>query len=281
MTALERHGIAARVAWTLHERSALVSRSWTDERCRCLVAAGGDGTVADLVNEGPRVPVTVMPAGTENLFARHFGLRGRPEQVATTIRQGRRIALDVGVVGDRRFTLMAGIGFDADVVARHHQARTRVPGGLRTNHRARYLRPVLESSWRYRFPKLALRLTDEAGRVEALSGTSVFVFNLPRYALGLPFAPTASGHDGLLDLVVFREPGPLRALGYLSLVLLRMHLKRADVHHRRVRSVEVMAHEPVPVQLDGDPGGWVLPGQPWTVGALPAAVEVLVPRLRP
>src|SRR5262245_9704454 len=78
---LERRGLRARVAWTLEERSALVAESGCDPHCRCLVAAGGDGTVAALVNERPRVPITVLPAGTENLFARHFGLTRRPEQL--------------------------------------------------------------------------------------------------------------------------------------------------------------------------------------------------------
>ena len=45
---------------------------------------------------------------------------------------------------------------------------------------------------------------------ETLEGTTVFIFNLPRYALGLPFAPHASQDDGLLDLVVFRKPARSR-----------------------------------------------------------------------
>src|SRR5918997_5402805 len=59
---LERRGLAARVAWTPAERSALVAEARGDPSCRCLVAAGGDGTVAALINEGPETPVTVLPA---------------------------------------------------------------------------------------------------------------------------------------------------------------------------------------------------------------------------
>src|SRR4051812_46626799 len=65
---LRRHGLDSRVAWTPAERSALVAEAGPDDRCRCLVAAGGDGTVAALVNECPEVPLTVLPVGTENLF---------------------------------------------------------------------------------------------------------------------------------------------------------------------------------------------------------------------
>jgi diacylglycerol kinase (ATP) len=276
---LGRRHIGARVAWTIDERADLVVEATNDPRCRCLVAAGGDGTVAALVNERPNVPITVLPAGTENLFARHFGLSRRPERLAATIDGGQVAALDLGQAASRRFTLMAGIGFDADVVTRHHLARVGRAGVPRPTHRASYVEPVLRSSFRYRFPTLTVRI-DEPGHEEVLTGTTVFLFNLPRYALGLPFAPTARGDDGLLDLIVFRNAGPFQALYYLWLVVRSLHLDTPGVFHRRVRRVVVSSAETVPVQLDGDPGGYLDAGNgpgAWTVEVLPRAIDVLVP----
>jgi diacylglycerol kinase family enzyme len=119
----------------------------------------------------------------------------------------------------------------------------------------------------------------DAGREETVTGTSVFLFNLPRYALGLPFAPGALGDDGWLDLVVFREAGSFQALHYLWMVVRGIHLTRPGVTHRKVRRVMVSAAEPVPVQLDGDPGGYVETSGAggWSVEVLPGAVDVLVP----
>ena len=224
--------------------------------------------MAALVNELPTVPITVLPTGTENLFARHFGLGRHPERLAATIASGRLAPLDLGLTGSRRFTLMAGIGFDADVVTRHHLARAGGSGISRPTHRVSYVEPVLRSSLQYRFPPLTVQVADP-GHEEILTGTSVFVFNLPRYALGLPFAPTARGDDGLLDLIVFRNAGPFQALYYLWLVVRSLHLDTHGVFHRRVRKVAVSAVEPVPVQLDGDPGGFVTSGEgpegAWTI----------------
>ena len=62
---LGRRHLTTRVAWTLDERADLVAEASCDPCCRCLVAAGGDGTVAALVNERPTVPITVLPTGTE------------------------------------------------------------------------------------------------------------------------------------------------------------------------------------------------------------------------
>ncbi len=280
---LERLGLEPRVAWTLDERKAMVALASSRKagRCRCLVAAGGDGTVAALINERPDVPIAVMPAGTENLFARHFGFGRHPARAASRIARGRAEPLDLGVIDGRRFALMAGFGFDADVVSRHHAARVGRTGQLRTTDRAAYVEPVLRSTFGYRFPPLTVTAEGGDGRRETLTGTTAFVFNLPRYALGLPFAPSAVGDDGWLDLVVFRDPGAFRALHYLWLVVRGLHLDRPGIEHRRVRRVAIEAAATVPIQLDGDPGGAIEPGGPARIiEVLPGAVGVVVPDAR-
>ncbi|MGP0064909.1 MAG: diacylglycerol/lipid kinase family protein [Isosphaeraceae bacterium] len=256
---LRHRGLRAEVAWTPEERSSLVNRAASgDGSCRCLVAVGGDGTVSALLNERPLRPVTVLPAGTENLVARHFGLRGDPRRLAGTIASGRSVPVDVGQAAGRRFLLMTGFGFDAEVVSRHHRSRVSHSGSVRPTHRIAYVEPILRSSFTYRFPAISVRI-DDPGAEEVLRGTTVFVFNLPRYALGLPFVPITREDDGWLDLIVFRNPGPFQAFYYLCKVVCGIHLNDPGVFHRRVRRVAVTADEPIPVQIDGDPGGYLLP----------------------
>jgi diacylglycerol kinase family enzyme len=278
--ALETLGLRPRIGWTPQARGELVAAARADCDCRALVAVGGDGTVASLINERPTVPITVLPTGTENLFARYFRLGARPEAVAAAIVAGQTVTLDLGQARGRRFALMAGIGFDADVITRHHAARERTSGRPRTTNRAAYVEPILRASMGYRFPRLVVDVIDDANG-ETIEGRTAFIFNLPSYALGLPVVPTAVADDGLLDLVVFSEPGPFRALHYLWLVLRGLHLRRPGVVHRRVRRVEVRADETIPVQLDGDPGGLVNGHvEAWSAEVLPRAIEVIVPAHR-
>lgn len=301
IASLRRVGYHAEAAWTPPDRVALVERANSDPSCRCLVAVGGDGTVSALINECPLVPITILPTGTENLGARHFRLKGDPDALARTIVAGRAVPVDVGLANGCRFLLMTGFGFDGDVVTRHHSMRT-ASGYIRTTHRAAYVEPILRSSFSYSFPRIAVRIEDP-GSEETLIGTTVFAFNLPRYALNLPFAPAARQDDGLLDLVVFRDPGPFQALYYLWRVVLGTHLQLAGVYHRRARRLSLSARGTVPVQIDGDPGGRLLPISPatgarrneeetattrdlWTIEILPRALRVLVnpswaPRVRP
>lgn len=287
---LRRHRLGAEVAWTPEDRAALVERSARVPNCRCLVAVGGDGTVSALINERLASPMTVMPAGTENLVARHFGLRRDPRAVARAITAGRAVSVDVAQADGRRFLLMAGFGFDADVVTRHHRGRVTRSGRIRPTNRMAYVQHVLRASISYPFPTISVRITDP-GAEEVLKGTTVFIFNLPRYALGLPFVPVAREDDGWLDLIVFRHPGPFRAFYYLCKVFCGIHLRDPSVYHRRVRRAVVTAQETIPVQLDGDPGGYLLAGSDsrrgdgpvrdgraeWTVEILPSALSVLVP----
>ncbi|MDX2038772.1 MAG: diacylglycerol kinase family protein [Isosphaeraceae bacterium] len=271
---LAKRGIETRTAWSIDERRSILDASRETGGCLCLVAAGGDGTVSDLVNEAPSAPIAVIPAGTENLFACQFGFDRDMDRLADAIVAGRSRPLDLGNLEGRRFALMAGFGFDAEVVGRHHAARIRRTGSARPTHRGEYVEPVLRASFTYRFPELRLILDGD----ETITGTTAFVFNLPRYALRLPFAPLADGEDGLLDVVVFRDGGAFHALRYLWLVFRGLHTGRDGVEHRRVRRIDISAGERVPIQLDGDPAKPLLPGveSGATIVVEPASIEVLV-----
>jgi diacylglycerol kinase (ATP) len=113
---------------------------------RCVVAAGGDGTVASVINEpAPDVPLAVMGLGKENLFARALALPADPLALARALVAGRTRRLDLGTAttsaGPRRFGLMSSAGFDADVI--HRLAHRRNAGGTpRRVSRLRYLRPI-------------------------------------------------------------------------------------------------------------------------------------------
>src|SRR3712207_3357237 len=89
---------------------------------RLVAVAGGDGTVNEVVNglsEG--ATLGILPLGTANVLARELGLPLKPEDACERLLSGTAFRMDVGVATDeegteRRFTCMAGLGFDANVV---------------------------------------------------------------------------------------------------------------------------------------------------------------------
>lgn len=274
--ALAAHGLEAELVWERDRRAALLADPVLAERCRCVVAAGGDGSVADVINEmspggvTPGVPFATLPMGNENLFARQYGFDGGVQRIARAIEQGRAVAADVGMVeqaGERRlFTLMASAGFDAEVV--HRVDRWRKAGsGLKRVNRLSYGPKIVGALAGYRYPPVTL----EAGG-QVVSGAHAFVFNMPQYGGGLGIARQADATDGLLDWVVFERPGLLNLAGYGLSVMLGRHLRRGDVRHGRATEVRLTAQQPVPMQVDGDPVGFT----PVTVVVRRQAVRVIV-----
>ncbi len=239
---------------------------------RSVVAAGGDGTAAEVVNRTPPgTPVAVFPQGTENLLANYLEMSRKPADLAAVIAAGRTAWLDAGRAGGRLFLLMASAGFDAEVVRRLDAERA---GNI---SRWTYAKPILETIRTYNYPALRVYCAQEntAGQLiwsEPIVCKWAFVFNIPRYAYGLQFAPTANTADGLLDLVTFQRGGLAAGLRYLSTVVLGLHPKLADHAAVRCSRLRIEADGPVHYETDGDPGGLL----PLEIEAVPRRLRVLV-----
>lgn len=215
-----------------------------------VVAAGGDGTVSLLANTLEQgIPLAIFPLGTENLLAKYLGLTADPNGLVSLLKHGREKKLDAGRANGKLFLVMASCGFDACVVEKLHSKRK---GHI--SHLS-YLRPILSTIRRYRYPKL--KITIEDGQ-ETLSGSWLFLFNVSRYAMNLPIVPEADPCDGQLNMCSFRQGGTLRGIFYLATVLLKKHRQWCTTEFRKFRKMRVTCDDPdasVPFQLDGDPGG--------------------------
>ena len=270
--AVAASGTPVRVVWDAAERARLLGDPRALADVRCVVAAGGDGTVASVINElAADVPLAVMGLGNENLFARALALPADPLALARALVAGRTRRLDLGLAttsaGPRRFGLMFSAGIDADVI--HRLARRRSAGGTpRRVSRLSYLRPIAIALCVYGHRSVAV-----AADGAACEGASFCVVsNLPEYALALSFTPAARGDDGVLDWLTFERPGLPALAGYAWAVAQARHHALTHVRSGRARRLTLTSAAPVPVQLDGDPWGFT----PAEVEVLPAALRVVV-----
>ncbi|HEY2412796.1 MAG TPA: diacylglycerol kinase family protein [Pirellulaceae bacterium] len=256
--ALSDELVKSRFEPTIHgdveELAAEAEKLLAGGKLRAVVAAGGDGTFRLMAERTPvGTPLVVLPLGTENLLARYIGFTADAPALAKIIAEGYTMPLDAGLAGTRLFTMMAGCGFDAEVVRRLHNERK---GNI---HHLSYAKPILEAISKYDYPELRVYYAPvDGGGTELtaeIAARWVFVVNLPRYAGGLSFAPQASGADGLLDVCTFKEGSLLYGLMYLGGVILGQHEGMQDFTHVQTRRLRVEASGSVPFQLDGDPGG--------------------------
>ena len=82
-----------------------------------IVAAGGDGTINEVVNGmNDKKPLAIIPFGTANIFALEAGIHGNAKEIAQIILSNKIKKVYVPSVNNKNFILMASAGYDADIV---------------------------------------------------------------------------------------------------------------------------------------------------------------------
>lgn len=215
-----------------------------------LIVAGGDGSVhhatPDAIATG--IPLYHLPFGTENLFAREFGMSDRVDDLLEALRRFIIRTIDAADCNGRTFVIMAGIGFDAAVVGRVSRHRR---GGVT---RAAYVRHAVEEVRQWRVPTVTI-CADGREIVRDQPG-QLIVANLRSYAAGLNPATDADPTDGLLDVVFL----PCRTRAGLAQRLIAVaagtHADHASVVRARARTIRVDCRSGAPhLQLDGESVG--------------------------
>ncbi|WP_417393446.1 diacylglycerol/lipid kinase family protein [Gimesia sp.] len=230
----------------------------------CVVAAGGDGTVQDLVNRYPDQRIAILPLGTENLMARYLGIPRSGVFVGEMISRGATREIDLCQMQQQRFILMASVGFDAAVVADLTEFRK---GNI--SHLS-YLKPLWRTIRSYPYEPLLIS-TDQSSK--EITAYHAIIVNIPAYGLKLNFSPTANDADGLLDVILFKKKGLLSTLKYLYQIVRGSHLNSPDVQRIQANRIQIRSARPVPVQTDGDATGLT----PLEITVLPRAGRFIVP----
>ena len=248
-----------------------------DEGVEILVAAGGDGTVNEVVNgiveieEDRRPTLAVLPLGTGNDFARTLGIHGFREAVKA-IRRGTTRRTDlVRFRGNglwRTFANASAGGF-SDVVDEALDPEIKRAWGPLAYMRAAFERLGDVTEYRSR-----LVFDDDPGSRVEIDAVNVVVANGRYVAAGIPVAPFAEIDDGVFDVVAFRNLGIPRLAALAPWVLAGRHLDEESpaIEFRQARSLEIVADPPMPFNVDGEPVG----EHPARFEILPGALEVVV-----
>jgi YegS/Rv2252/BmrU family lipid kinase len=213
-----------------------------------VVVAGGDGTICEVVNglAGRHVPVGIIPRGTGNVLAKELRLPKGIRKAIDVILKGKTMRLDVGIGGTKRFLLMASAGYDAQVTALAHKTRRGRFGY------ASFIVPMWRTLKKGDFPVINV---DINGRVQQCR--HVVIANVSSY--GGPFrpAPGAIYNDGEFDVVMFTGAGRWNMVRYGFLACCMSKAPKDDIIKMRTDRVTLASDAPVPLQMDGDPAGFL------------------------
>jgi diacylglycerol kinase (ATP) len=241
---------------------------------RYLVAAGGDGTVHEVVNgmldDGQ--PVTadavlgVIAAGSGCDFVRSFSLPGDALQAARHLAGDQVRRIDVGRVSyaqgpaqaTRYFPNIAEAGLGGAVVAR----AARLPAFLGP---ARYLAGFWLTLPGFRPATVRI---DADGQAYQWRAHNVVVANCRFYGGGMQISPKSEPDDGALDVLVMVGPKS-DAFTALPKIYRGAHLPHRNIAELRASRVRVEADPPFRIEADGE-----------TLGTTPATFEIIKTPIR-
>jgi diacylglycerol kinase (ATP) len=239
---------------------------------RAVVAAGGDGTIAEVITglAGGEVPLGIIPQGTGNQLAANLGIPSNVERAVEVAVNGSAVPMDLGQLGNGRyFALMAGAGWDAEVMsAASRELKER--WGFGAYLFAGLRRAATPPSALFRITADDMEFEIRAASV-IIANTGQLVYDL--LPMELRIGPGVSFHDGLLDICVFAP----RNLPDIAAVLWRVASRRYTGDERMIylqaREIRIEADPAVITQVDGDCAGET----PLTARAVAGGVDVLVP----
>ena len=258
-----------------------LARRAVDDGMDLVVAFGGDGTVNEIAGAlaGTTTPLSVLPGGSANVFARLIGM---PGDVIDATQQLLRLAdgwrprpVALGRVGERWFAFTCGFGLDADVVARvdAHPGRKKRFGPW-------YFAACAAGTFAGRYATRPPRLVVE-GAGAPVEGATAILQNAGSYtyfhARPVILTPGPRHEDAELRGLVLRRTTPTVMPG----IALRAVVPGLDVGgHRAVArlpaaaelTVRTLDDRPLPLQVDGDRVGEV---QAASVRAVAGAMHVV------
>jgi diacylglycerol kinase (ATP) len=236
-----------------------LARRAVDAGYRMVVAAGGDGTINEVVNglAGADVALGILPVGTMNVFATEMGIPNNLQKAWKIIEEGRTRRIDLARANDQYFVQLAGVGLDAQVVQSTSANFKKNFGPLS------YVISTAQIAAR-RPPRL---IVEADGKT--IDGSFVLVGNGRYYAGPFAFFSDARIDDGKLDVLIFKNLGYLDIARYLGGILIGAHTGWTDVEYFQTRKASVRSDEEVPIEVDGE-----------LAGKLPATFRISSRKLR-
>ena len=246
VAAFKGAGVEVRLLYTSGPGNAeLLAREAVSGGPGLIAAAGGDGTVREVINgmAGSDIPLAILPFGTSNVLARELCLPVKPEGAVRVALAGNIRQLSLGRLshpgGEELFSLMASAGIDSETVFRVRSGLKRCSGKLA------YVLTGLGvlAGWRSRDLEVSV---DAESRI----CEHVIVSNARKYAGNFVMAPSADISSPEFEVTLLRRAGRLRLMLFAMAFFVRRHKRLAFVETLHGREVEIKGD--LPVQVDGD-----------------------------
>ncbi len=232
-----------------------------------VLVAGGDGTVNTIGCSliGTDTTIGVIPSGSGNGFARHFGIPLGPDKAVRALADAKIKTIDVGKVNGRPFLVTCSMAWDASIVRSFEKSLVR--GVLP------YIFAGVNEFIQYKAQPVRVRI-DDGDSVEYKDPIVFTVANLSQYGAGAVIAPSAQSDDGYLEGILALT----RDLPQLLVNFPRLFDGSVDKIRELItfkfKKLSVERDHEADIQVDGE---LVTSGKSIEIEVIPSALKVLVP----
>ena len=232
---------------------------------RIIVAVGGDGTVNEVARGivGTDKVLGIIPCGSGDGLALHLGLSRRYKQALNTILAGNVQKIDSGIINDKPFFSVCGIGFDATVSERFTKSGKR---GLMN-----YINIGLKTWNEYTPEKYKVEIDGECFEIEA---SIITIGNSNQWGNNAKITPLADICDGLLDMTAVDRFNAIEMPALAAMLMTGKLAKNGLVHCYRGRHIKITRATTGPAHADGD---WFSAGKEIDIKILPHSINVIIP----
>lgn len=249
-----------------------LAREAAEEGFDVVAAAGGDGTINEVVNglmqAQRRAALGVVPLGTGNDLARALDIPDDPSEAAALLQSGERRRLDLFAVELADQTVY---GINAAAGGFSGQVDEAVTTELKANWGplayligAASVIPDLQEYSTY--------ISYDDGALDLVNAVNIIVANGRTVAGGKRVSPLSNPEDGLLDVVIVQK-GTVVELGDAATRLVAGgFLKSNLVSHRRARSIRIESEPAMWFNVDGE----LITKDTLTIEVVPSALNVVV-----
>ena len=246
--ALQRRGLRASIELTARAGHAReLALRFAEARVDLLIVWGGDGTVneAGAALIGTDTAIGLVPAGSGNGLAAALGTSRNPPDAIRRALEGKRRAIDAGIIAGRPFFNIAGIGVDAVIARRFNQRAQGSRGPLP------YFIIGVTEGCRYRGEEYEVELDGDSRKLRALL---IAFANGQEYGVGARLSAGARLDDGLLNAVVVEDRSIVARFWHARHLTTGTPERAPRVIARPVRRASIRTQGTIEFHVDGEMG---------------------------
>ena len=206
---------------------------------------GGDGTMNEVLNGlvGGNTPMSIIPIGTGNDFARSANLPMKMEPALDNILKGKPISYDIGLFNNERYFInVIGIGFDAFANIQSRKIK-RLRGTMV------YVVAVFKTLRQWTSVKMKIQMDDK--KIEDLSYLTC-IANGWSVGGGLSLAPDANLNDGFFDICHVSDISSIKIVRHFSRLMNGKINDFSEVSWHRSKKIKITSNDYLPMHLDGE-----------------------------